>query len=107
MEFRPSRCSGIRKTVRESSTNGTNDANCGHPDCRDCFGTRKLCHRIQGQRFEKCARCDGRRLVTRMKPVDIQQIGDELAIKWDDGAESFVKLEKLRRRCPCAGCKGE
>ena len=42
-----------------------------------------------------------------MKPVDIQQLGDELAIKWDDGAESFVKLEKLRRHCPCAGCKGE
>ena len=42
-----------------------------------------------------------------MKPLDIQQIGDELAIKWDDGVESFVKLEKLRRHCPCAGCKGE
>ena len=42
-----------------------------------------------------------------MRPADIQQIGDELAIKWDDGSESFVKLEKLRRYCPCAGCKGE
>jgi DUF971 family protein len=42
-----------------------------------------------------------------MRPADIQQIGDELAIKWDDGGESFVKLEKLRRYCPCAGCKGE
>ena len=42
-----------------------------------------------------------------MKPVDIQQIGDELAIKWDDATESFVTLEKLRRHCPCAGCKGE
>ncbi len=42
-----------------------------------------------------------------MRPADIQQIGDELAIKWDDGAESFVKLERLRRYCPCAGCKGE
>jgi len=42
-----------------------------------------------------------------VKPVDIQQIGDELAIKWDDGAESYVKVEKLRRHCPCAGCKGE
>ena len=42
-----------------------------------------------------------------MLPVDIQTIGDELAIKWDDGRESFVKLEKLRRHCPCAGCKGE
>ena len=42
-----------------------------------------------------------------MRPTDIQQIGDELAIKWDDGGESFIKLEKLRRYCPCAGCKGE
>ena len=42
-----------------------------------------------------------------MRPVDIQQIGGELAIKWDDGVESFVKLEGLRRCCPCAGCKGE
>ena len=42
-----------------------------------------------------------------MRPVDIQQIGEELAIKWDDGAESFVPLETLRRCCPCAGCKGE
>ena len=42
-----------------------------------------------------------------MKPLDIQPIGDELAIKWEDGSESFMKLEKLRRYCPCAGCKGE
>jgi DUF971 family protein len=42
-----------------------------------------------------------------MRPTDIQHIGDELAIKWDDGGESYVKLEKLRRHCPCAGCKGE
>lgn len=42
-----------------------------------------------------------------MRPVDIQPIGGELAIKWEDGGESFVSLEKLRRHCPCAGCKGE
>jgi DUF971 family protein len=42
-----------------------------------------------------------------MKPLDIQQIGSELAIRWDDGRESFIPLEKLRRGCPCAGCKGE
>ena len=42
-----------------------------------------------------------------MGPTDIQVIGGELAIKWDDGGESFVTLEKLRRACPCAGCKGE
>ena len=42
-----------------------------------------------------------------MRAADIQQIGNELAVKWDDGGESFIPLEKLRRCCPCAGCKGE
>ena len=42
-----------------------------------------------------------------MRPLDLQQIGEELALKWDDGSESFIALEKLRRACPCAGCKGE
>jgi DUF971 family protein len=42
-----------------------------------------------------------------MQPVDIQAIGNELAIKWEDRTESFIPLEKLRRHCPCAGCQGE
>ena len=42
-----------------------------------------------------------------MRPVDVQPIGEELAIKWDDGAETFIPLERLRRGCPCAGCRGE
>ena len=42
-----------------------------------------------------------------MRPTNIQQIGNELAIKWPDGAESFIPLETLRRRCPCASCMGE
>lgn len=42
-----------------------------------------------------------------MRPVDVQIIGEELALKWDDGSESFITLERLRRACPCAGCKGE
>ena len=42
-----------------------------------------------------------------MRPTDLQQIGSELAIKWDDGSEDYISLEKLRRACPCAGCKGE
>jgi DUF971 family protein len=42
-----------------------------------------------------------------VRPRDIQQIGEELAIQWEDGSESFVTLEKLRRHCPCAGCRGE
>ena len=43
----------------------------------------------------------------RLEPTNIQQIGDELAIAWNDGTESFVKLELLRRACPCAACGGE
>ena len=42
-----------------------------------------------------------------MRPTDMQQVGEELAIKWDDDSESFIPLETLRRACPCAGCKGE
>ena len=42
-----------------------------------------------------------------MKPANIQIIGNELAVKWDDGTEQFIPLEQLRRACPCAGCKGE
>ena len=42
-----------------------------------------------------------------MQPLDAQQIGEELGIKWEDGSESFIPLERLRRVCPCADCKGE
>jgi DUF971 family protein len=42
-----------------------------------------------------------------MRPADIQVIGDQLAIKWDDGSETFLSLEKMRRHCPCASCAGE
>jgi DUF971 family protein len=44
---------------------------------------------------------------SRLAPQNIQQIGDELAIAWSDGTESFLRLEALRRACPCAGCGGE
>ena len=43
----------------------------------------------------------------RLAPANLQVIGDELAIAWNDGTESFIKLEMLRRCCPCAGCGGE
>lgn len=42
-----------------------------------------------------------------MRPLDVQSIGNELAIKWDDGTESYISFADLRRSCPCAGCKGE
>lgn len=42
-----------------------------------------------------------------MRAADVQHIGNDLAIRWEDGRESFITLESLRRACPCAGCKGE
>ena len=43
----------------------------------------------------------------RLDPTNVQQIGDQLAIAWNDGTESFLTLEMLRRACPCAACGGE
>ena len=43
----------------------------------------------------------------RIAPVNVQVIGPELAMKWNDGAESFLPFERLRRACPCASCGGE
>jgi DUF971 family protein len=40
-------------------------------------------------------------------PARVEPIGDELAIVWTDGAESYLKLADLRRLCPCAACAGE
>ncbi|MCL5096896.1 MAG: DUF971 domain-containing protein [Candidatus Omnitrophica bacterium] len=42
-----------------------------------------------------------------MRPVNVEAIGEELAIKWDDGGETYIRLETLRRHCPCATCQGE
>jgi DUF971 family protein len=38
---------------------------------------------------------------------DVQLIGNELAIVWSDGVESYLPLERFRRACPCAMCGGE
>src|ERR1700736_5464869 len=43
----------------------------------------------------------------RLEPTNIQQIGNELAIHWNDGTESFFELPFLRRACPRAACGGE
>ena len=40
-------------------------------------------------------------------PANVLVIGDELAISWTDGSESYLRLRDLRRLCPCAGCAGE
>ena len=42
-----------------------------------------------------------------LAPANIQPIGHELAIAWNDGTESYLPLETLRRACPCAACGGE
>ncbi len=42
-----------------------------------------------------------------MSPKNIQIIQEELAVSWDDGSESYIPLERLRKFCPCASCGGE
>jgi DUF971 family protein len=42
-----------------------------------------------------------------VKPSSVQQIQNELAILWDDGGETYIPLERVRRFCPCAACAGE
>lgn len=44
---------------------------------------------------------------TRLEPVNIAVIGNEVAIAWNDGKESYLSFEALRRACPCAECCGE
>ena len=43
----------------------------------------------------------------RLQPLNIQHVGEEIAIAWNDSSESFIRLEALRRACPCAACGGE
>ncbi len=43
----------------------------------------------------------------RLDLSNVQLIGHELAMQWNDGAESYLALERLRRACPCATCGGE
>jgi len=40
-------------------------------------------------------------------PVDVQLIGSEVAIRWDDGGESFITFATLRAASPSAEVKGE
>ncbi|HWA27662.1 MAG TPA: DUF971 domain-containing protein [Lacunisphaera sp.] len=40
-------------------------------------------------------------------PVDIQLIGTEVAIRWDDGQESYITFATLRAASPSAEVKGE
>ena len=43
----------------------------------------------------------------RLTPNNIATIGNELAIAWSDGRETYISFESLRRSCPCAACCGE
>lgn len=40
-------------------------------------------------------------------PVDVQLIGSEVAIRWDDGVESYLPFPTLRANSPSAEVKGE
>ncbi|HMD61367.1 MAG TPA: DUF971 domain-containing protein [Opitutaceae bacterium] len=40
-------------------------------------------------------------------PVNIQMVGDEIAIAWSDGAETFLRHDLLRRASPSAETQGE
>ncbi|NWF49551.1 MAG: DUF971 domain-containing protein [Ignavibacteriaceae bacterium] len=43
-----------------------------------------------------------------MFPLQIRVVDKiDLSVKWDDGSESVIKLNKLRRFCPCATCLSE
>jgi DUF971 family protein len=43
----------------------------------------------------------------RLAIENLAIVGSELAVRWNDGRESYIGLEQLRRRCPCAHCAGE
>lgn len=42
-----------------------------------------------------------------LTPTNIQLIGDELAIAWSDGNESYINVERLRAASPSAENQGE
>jgi len=42
-----------------------------------------------------------------IKLKQLAPIGNELALAWEDGEESFLSFDHLRKSCPCAACQGE
>lgn len=42
-----------------------------------------------------------------LRPLDVQLIGTELAIRWNDGTESYLPSATLRANSPSAEVKGE
>ena len=45
--------------------------------------------------------------MAQVDPIYFQLFGNYLALTWNDGHESLLQLEQVRKACPCAGCKGE
>ena len=43
----------------------------------------------------------------KSKPKNIIVMDNNIAIKWDDGSESFIENQIIRDKCPCANCSGE
>ena len=42
-----------------------------------------------------------------LKPDNIIVMEKNIAIKWNDGSESFIDNQTMRKKCPCANCSGE
>jgi DUF971 family protein len=42
-----------------------------------------------------------------LRPERMEVVGAFFAVLWNDGSESIIGLEALRRACPCARCAGE
>jgi DUF971 family protein len=42
-----------------------------------------------------------------LRPIDIQLVGNEVAIRWSDGAESYLRAPALRAASPSAAARGE
>ena len=42
-----------------------------------------------------------------LKVVDIQFIGNEVALKWEDESEGFIAMDQLRALSPSAETQGE
>jgi DUF971 family protein len=42
-----------------------------------------------------------------IKPLNIAAIGNEIAIAWEDGSESYLPMERLRAASPSAENTGE
>ncbi|MFI5335735.1 MAG: gamma-butyrobetaine hydroxylase-like domain-containing protein [Opitutales bacterium] len=46
-------------------------------------------------------------MATTLAPLDVQLIGTEVAVRWNDGTESFITFATLRANSPSASARGE